>query len=414
MLSIKELLNKKLVQNSIWLFILQVFNTVIPLLTLPYVTRILGTNNYGVFSLALNWVTYFQVLVEYGFGFTGARKVSVSKNLNLQLLYSRIITARVILFIFSYILMNGITFVTHASIEQYICINILFLVIFGVAFQLTWLFQGKQDMKVITIINAISRLFSVILVFLMVRSSEHLYIFCFCYSITFVFSAVIGVLYSRKKYGLKVKLCKFNEAIEEIKDGWYLFTSQAMSKIFSSVGTTVLGQVATKSVVGIYSAIYKIPYILILFFSPISQAMYPYMSIKFSNSLENGKKSAKTGAKYVIPFFAIVGIGIIILRNIIIKILFGTAYLQYADIIIPLTIWMILSILNNFLGIQYLVASGNQKLYSQAFSKSMIITVILNIILGTIFKIYGVAIAAALGELSLTILLGYSVKVKVK
>lgn len=65
---ITSLLKSKVLVNSAWLIVLQVFNTVVPLLTLPYITRVLGTSNYGVFSLALNWITYFQVIVEYGFG----------------------------------------------------------------------------------------------------------------------------------------------------------------------------------------------------------------------------------------------------------------------------------------------------------------------------------------------------------
>ena len=56
-----DLLKSKVLANSAWLIVLQVFNTIVPLLTLPYITRVLGTSNYGVFSLALNWVTYFQV-----------------------------------------------------------------------------------------------------------------------------------------------------------------------------------------------------------------------------------------------------------------------------------------------------------------------------------------------------------------
>lgn len=411
---VRGLLKSKVLKNSMWLFVLQVFNTVVPLLTLPYITRVLGTSNYGVFSLALNWVTYFQVIVEYGFGFTGARKVSISSDLDLQKLYSRIITARLLLLALSYILMNGISFATHASIEQYISMNILFLVILGVAFQLTWLFQGKQDMKVITIINAGSRVLSVVMIFLIVKKPEHLYLYCVCYSITFVFSAIIGLIYANRKLGLKVRLCKIGDAIDEIKDGWYLFISQAMSKIFSGIGTTVLGIVETSSIVGIYSAVYKMPYILILFFNPISQALYPHISVKFANSFSEGEKAVKNCSKYVIMVFAVVGVCIVIFKDLVIRIAFGEEYLGYSVIIIPLTIWMVLSIINNFLGIQYLVASDNQKIYSQAFSKSMIITVAANVGLGLLFGIHGVAIAAPLGELSLTLLLIYSIKKKVK
>ena len=138
------LLKSKVLGNSVWLIILQVFNTVIPLLTIPYITRVLGTSNYGVFSLALNWITYFQVIVEYGFSFTGARKVSIYGDDVMQALYSRIITARILLLCGTFLVMNGLSWILRVGIEQYVSMNILFLIILGVAFQLTWfVFSGK-------------------------------------------------------------------------------------------------------------------------------------------------------------------------------------------------------------------------------------------------------------------------------
>lgn len=193
-----DLFKSKVLANSAWLIVLQVFNTIVPLLTLPYITRVLGTSNYGVFSLALNWVTYFQVIVEYGFGFTGARKVSVHGDDGLQELYSRIITARILLLCGTFFAMNILSVALHASSAQYVSMNILFLIILGVAFQLTWLFQGKQDMKLIAIINAVSRLFSVLMVFALVHSENHLYLYCICYAITFLLSAALGILLARK------------------------------------------------------------------------------------------------------------------------------------------------------------------------------------------------------------------------
>ena len=223
-------------------------------------------------------------------------------------------------------------------------------------------------------------------------------------------TAALGILLARKKYGLKARLCKTADAISEIKDGWYLFISQAMSKIFSGIGTTVLGAVATASAVGIYSAIYKIPYIMVLFFSPISQALYPHISVRFSDSFENGCKTVVKAAKLVIPAFALAGFAIILLRKQLILIAFGKEYLEYSAIIIPLVLWMLFSVINNFMGIQFLVASGNQKLYSCAFTIGSLITVGLNVLLGLIFGIYGVSAAAPIGEVSLTVLLYFGVK----
>lgn len=404
------LLKSKVLGNSVWLIILQVFNTVIPLLTIPYITRVLGTSNYGVFSLALNWITYFQVIVEYGFSFTGARKVSIYGDDVMQALYSRIITARILLLCGTFLVMNGLSWILRVGIEQYVSMNILFLIILGVAFQLTWFFQGKQDMKLITIINAVSRLLSVLMVFALVHRESQLYLYCICYAVTFLFSAVLGILLAQKKYGVKVKLCKVSDALFEIKDGWYLFISQVMSKIFSGIGTTVLGAVATPSAVGIYSAIYKIPYIMILFFSPVSQALYPHISVRFSKSFESGRRAAVDAAKLMVPAFMLAGLAIIMLRKQLILFVFGKDYLEYSAIIIPLVLWMLFSVINNFMGIQFLVASGNQKLYSQAFTISSLVTVSLNVLLGSFYGIYGVSIAAPVGEMCLMVLLFFNVQ----
>ena len=75
---IKELIQRKSVKNGAWMYALQFFNFVVPLLTLPYITRILGSSLYGVFSIALNIVGYLQIAVEYGFGLSASRNVAIN------------------------------------------------------------------------------------------------------------------------------------------------------------------------------------------------------------------------------------------------------------------------------------------------------------------------------------------------
>ena len=83
-MDIMNLLKKKAVKNGAWLYLLQFFNTVVPLLTLPYITRILGVKQYGIFSIAINIIGYYQVVVEYGFAMSATRKVVLSdKNADL-------------------------------------------------------------------------------------------------------------------------------------------------------------------------------------------------------------------------------------------------------------------------------------------------------------------------------------------
>lgn len=411
--SISKIINSKVLKNSIWLTVLQVVNTVIPFLTVPYITRVLGTKEYGLFSITLNWILYLQVFVEFGFGLSGSRKVALmsEKDSNiLNELYNNIISSRIILLIASFIFLNIIAFISHFSFRMYICIMILFLIIFGTTFQLTWLFQGKQDMKFITIINVISRTISLILIFLFVKSENDIYLYCFLYSVTLVLSSAIGIFIARKKYGLKFNFASFSRIKEEINDGKYLFASSAMSKIFSGFGVTVLGIFATASITGVFSAIYKIPYVLSMFFYPISQALYPFNSSNFKKDFNSGVRSVKKICIPVFTLFLIISIFIIIFRRIIINILFGIEYLDYSIIVIPLVIQFVFGMINNFLGIQILVASGNNKKYSQAFAIGCISIVILNILFGKLFGIYGVSCAAMIGEIVLTLGLIYNFK----
>lgn len=408
---IKKKLKSKLVKNSIWLTILQLINTVVPMLTIPYITRILGPSQYGVFSIALNWVLYFQVLVEFGFGLSGARKAAIISDSNeLQKTFNNIISSRIILLAISFLLLNVVALISSFNKETYNCMLLLFIMIIGVTFQLTWLFQGKQDMKFITLINSISRIISTILIFIFVREKSDIYLYCILYSLTLLISSVISLIIAYKKYNLKFKFSSVKNIRLEINDAKYLFASSAMTKIFSGFGITILGYYTTTEITGIYSAIYKIPYVLTMFFSPISQALYPYISQKFEIGMKEGIDTVKHIAPYVVMLFLIPSVIIVVLNNCIINFLFGADYSKYSIVIVPLIIQFIIAMINNFLGIQILVASGKQKDYSRALIFGGFSTFVLNIIMGKMWNIYGVSFAVMIGEFLLMICLILSIK----
>lgn len=414
---INKIIKSKVFKNGIWLTILQIVNTVMPIITIPYITRILGASEYGIFSIALNWILYFQVFVEFGFGLSGARKVALLKlneQKKLNNIYNNIISSRIILLIISFVLLNVIAFFSKFNIRVYISMIILFIMIFGTTFQLTWLFQGKQDMKFITIINVISRLISFILIFILVKNSKHLYLYCLLYSITILISSFISNIIAYKKYDLKFKFSNLKNIKNEMDEGKYLFASSAMTKVFSGFGITVLGIISTTTITGIYSAIYKIPYVLTMIFSPVSQAIYPYVSSKFNSGVNNGLNTIKKICIPILLLFCVPAIIVILFSKLVVNFVFGYKYAIYSSIVIPFVLQFLFSIVNNFLGIQFLVASGYQKNYSKSLLIGCISIVLCNIIFGKIFNIYGVAWASFISEVILTFSLVINCKKIVK
>lgn len=397
-------LKSKLVINGIWLYILQIFNTVIPLITLPYITRILGPSQYGIFSSALNLVGYFQVIVQYGFNLSGSRKVALAKEKDeLCEIYSRITLSKLFLCAITFFSMIIISLFVDINKTQLLCMGILYSMVLGTALQQTWLFQGLQDMKYITVISVISRIISVILTFMLINNSKQVYLYCNLYSLTFLLMGIFSVLIIRFKYNICLKKIKIFELFAELRDGWYLFTTSAMSKVFSGIGITVLTFTSTDSSVGVYSAIQKIPLIITMIYAPIGQVIYPYVSKYYESSFDGGIKKIKSISKFIIPPFIIISLIMIFSSKLIVNILYGFEYSMYSQVLIPLIFWMILSILNNLLGIQILVASGHLKEYSISFRIGVVAILLFNIVLGNLGGMNGIAIAAMLGELTLTI-----------
>ena len=395
--------NKVLV-NGVWLYSLQIFNTVVPLLTLPYITRILGVSQYGVFSISLNLVSYFQVIVEYGFNLSGARKIALTNNRDEQSrIYSRITASKLLLCLISFIFMVIICVITKIEKTQIICMFILFTTVIGTAIQQTWLFQGLEEMQYITIINVISRTISVLLIFSIVKRSNQLYLYCTLYSVTSLLIGIISIFLVNIKLGIKFIKIKFQNIIEELKDGWYTFTTSAISKVFTGIGITVLGFSNDKSIVGAYSAIQKIPLVMTMMYSPVGQAIFPYMSRKYSVSFENGITILKKIARLLISFVLFFSFCIILFTKKLVTILYGNEYTSYYLLLVPLVCWLLLSITNNLLGIQVLVASGHLKEYSIAFEISAVSIVLSNIILGILWGAYGVAVATMISEFIMTI-----------
>ena len=322
--------NAKLLKNGIWLYSLQFVNTVLPLLTIPYITRILGPDNYGVFSFALNIVGYMQVVVEYGFGMSASRKAAIYTKDNewdkMGLLFSTVIYSRLIMFLVCGAVLGIITTTALLNSSIVISIWILFAGLIGYSFQQNWFFQGIQEMKYIAIVNIISRATSVVLIFALVKSSSDVLLYSVLYSISPVLSGALGTYIAIKKHGMKFRSVTFGQIVEEIKSGWNVFTTQLSAKIFGGIGVTFLGMLSTNYFVGIFAAIQKIPNIMMLCWSPVSQVLYPVSSEVATESFDRGKEKIFRTRRYFLAIAVLFAVCLSVVSKPMITFVFGEEY----------------------------------------------------------------------------------------
>ncbi|CVH78745.1 Putative O-antigen transporter [Clostridiales bacterium CHKCI006] len=412
MKNIKKILYNKSFQNGGWMYLLQFFNTILPLVTLPYITRILGTTQYGTFSIALNIIGYLQVIIEYGFGMSATRKIALSNKNTTQIskIFTCVIFSRTILLIGTYLFVVAYCLINSNGYVQIVSLLVLSICLFGYCLEQSWLFQGMQELKYLSIINIIARSVSVILIFVLIKTSNDLIMYCFLYSISPLLSGILGVILAHKKYQVKLIKVNVDDIIEELKNGWYVFTTQLSSKVFGSIGITFLGIFSSSSIVGIFSAIQKIPNLLMLAWSPISQILYPISSKKIQNSYSEGKRFILKVKNILVLIFSFVAIFIAIFSKPIIHIAFGSQYSVYYYWIFPLLLWLIIAILNNFYGIQILLGSGYDREYSKCFQIGVVCTLLFNFTFIFFWGGLGAAIAPLASELILTVLLKKEIK----
>ena len=409
---IKKLLNSKNIKNGMWLYLLQVFNTVIPLLTIPYVTRVLGQAGYGTFSIALNIIAYLQVLIEYGFGMSATREVAISSKENTLIckIFTSVICARVFLFGLSVIVSIAYLVITKATSILWVSLLVMLACLIGYCVQQNWLFQGMQDMKYISIINITARTISTVLIFIFVKTENDIITYSLLYSIAPLLGGFIGFFVAKKKYRLHFVRITINDILSELRKGWYVFTTQLSSKVFGAIGVTFLGLLSTEVVVGTFSAIQKIPNVMMLAWMPISQVLYPVISQHMQVSFQQGRRYVKKYQRLFLPVFCVAALIVGIFSNFVLRIAFGPEYAEYSYWIIPLLIWLVLAINNNFLGIQTLLASGHDKEYSICFQISVGCTIIINFLLIHFFKGDGAAFAPMISEAILLLTLLYQLR----
>ena len=401
---IKKILKSKVFSNGAYLYILQFFNMVLPLLTLPYITRILGDSQYGVFSKMFNYITYCQAFVEYGFALAGARKISLSKTEDERnKVFSSITYSKILLTLVSLVIVAILSVTLAKTPAQTACMLILALMLVAEIFTQTWFLQGMEHMRPITVVSIISRSISTVLIFVFVKSSSDLLLYTALFVATNLITALLGTIIVLKKFKVKLIKLGFADLRFALIDGWPLFTTSFASKICSGFAITALGFFCSDAIVGGYSAVQKIPYILVMMFAPLGQAIYPFICKLYAEDVNKGVKTLKKIAAVFMSACLVGVVVLIILKNWLVDLVLGAEYVRYAALIVPLACWLFLSITNNFLGIQTLVARGYQKQYSRCFLISIACLVGLNLIFGYFFGAMGVAIATMIGELVLTV-----------
>ncbi|WP_228135094.1 flippase [Acinetobacter ursingii] len=393
------------IKNFFSLSIVQGLNYLLPLITLPYLVRILGAEKFGILSLATAVVAFLVVFTDYGFNYTATREISLNKNNTEELIkiFSSVMIIKFILLFISLLILLVLLVTVSKFNQNYVVYLLTFGVVLGQVLFPVWFFQGIEKMKFITAVNVFSKTLAAVCIFIFIKKADDYYWVPILTSLGSILGGLYSLILVKREFGIIIKLQPFYEIIKHLKGGWHLSLTSFISTLLTSSGILILGFFASNHIVGLYAAIEKLFKAIIGMFLPITQALYP-ISCKYFNKNDND------GGRYLIRLFVImllcstvVAFLVAFNSSFIILNFYGSNLLRYSYILQIMMIWLVFSVVNNVIGIQYLCARKKDKFYTLAFIISGLITVLLNLALIPRIGINGILYATIFGEIILTL-----------
>ena len=272
--------HKKLIENFSYLSFLQILSLITPLITYPYLVKTLGEVMYGTVVFAQAVVTYFNILVVFGFNFTAARDVSLHRDSPKKLseIISAVTIIKTLFLILSLLLISCYMFYTSKMdyslyyLSFWICINeILFP---------TWFFQGIEEMKYITFINFGIRILFIGMIFVFIKSPEDYLFFPLLNGIGSLLAGIISFSLLYGKYKLQLIKVPLKRLIEYVKSSYHLFISNVSIQIYVNANKIIIGHFLGMREVTYYDLAEKITNMGKIPQSMISQVLYPKISLE--------------------------------------------------------------------------------------------------------------------------------------
>jgi PST family polysaccharide transporter len=273
-------LHRTLIENFSYLSLLQVFNMLLPLITYPYLIRVLGKETYGLIVLAQAIISYLVIIVNFGFNISATKEISIHRENKEKVneIVSSVFAIKGVLFIISFIvLFIFLNFIPQAKEHQTLFYLTMWLCLYDFVFPI-WYFQGIEKMKYISFITLPTRLLFLILIFVFVKSTEHYLRVPLFNGIGAALSGVITLYIIYYKHGIRVKPVSLTLLYSYIKRSYILFLTDAVTVIKDKTSYLFIGLFLGVGQVAIFDLAVKIKNILFIPGQIINQTIFPKMS----------------------------------------------------------------------------------------------------------------------------------------
>ena len=354
-MGIKSKLKSPMAINFISLALLQGVNYLLPLLSFPFLFRVLGVERWGLVTFGYSLMQYFVMFTDFGFNLSATKYISEHRN-DLQKINSYLNSAMIGRFILCgislAILLALISYFYKLSTESTFYLLYFGIILGNVMFPM-WFFQGMENMKYITVFNIVAKSLSFIPFFIFIRKPEdYIYVPIF-YSIGFVLAGIVSLFIVYFKMGMKWYFTSISQISSSLKDSSAYFLARASTSLFTTSNSFLLGLVCGNTMVGYYSAAEKL-------YQAYNQLLSPFTGVLFPHIAKSRDVLFFKKIFYRITFTNLFCVAAaLLLASYVLDIVYGTADPNILEVFRILVTACFVTIPSMLLGYPFLAAMGH-------------------------------------------------------
>lgn len=393
----------------------QIANYVLPLITLPYLARVIGVEKFGAISFAQSIVIYFVMFTTFGFNLYAPREISVvaGDKKKLQETFWEIIYARSFLCIVSLLLYSGIIFTCPKFMKDlWIFIFAFGLVIGDILFPM-WFFQGIEKMTYIAVFNFMAKILYSISIFVFIKEkSQYIYV-PLLISVSQVISGLVSMLTIIFSFKIYPVFPRLRNIFQILKNSFVLFMSSISINIYTKINPVLLGFFCGDIFVGYYSAAERLFQAWMGIQGQIGFTLYPYISkIAQERNLEQTLGFIRKALFITMSAAIPAALFLFILAGPIINIFFGREFMQSVIVLQILSFLCIIIGLSNVFGIQTMLPFNMNKEFLIPILTAGILNLILGFALIPVYKHIGASLSFLISEIWVTLSMFLILRIK--
>lgn len=404
---------KSLLKNAIYNFLYMGLNLVFPLITAPYVSRILGASNLGKVNFATVIVNWFMLFAIFGTNTYGIREIAKIRDNREKLnkIFSEIFIINGTMSLIAAVAYFIVIFNVKQFNSELPLFLIMALSIILNMFDMDWFYQGIEEYRYITIRSTIFKIISLVCIFLFVNKVQHYVIYGLISILATSLSGILNYIYSGKYVNLKLENIN---PLRHMRPLTIFFMITFVVSIYTNLNQVLLGFLINTKSVAFMNRSMTVVSMAISVSTAISNVTLPRASYYIENDKKKFRQLLSQVPNFIFWITIPITIGCICLASNIMYIFGGKEFLQATVLLQVVSLIIVFSPLSSYLQNQVLVASGKEKIGLYCGIITSILSLIFNIILIPKIGLLGAGITQTISEISAASMRYYVAKKKLK